>query len=158
MWFKRKVTWEKAYAQNIYDGLVAHNDFSGITALTLQIPTILFREYEDKILQQRELICFFALMEAARPDTRLPPVVNAFGDLLVSKANARGLKVNRDQLADHAISDASGMINSPSPWAQRWLAQFRNDPNDNYGVALFADHCLRLYAAYKTGIENTRPK
>jgi hypothetical protein len=50
------------------------------------------------------------------------------------------------------------MIADPFGWAQRWLSEFRDDPNDNYTVALFADHCMRLLHAYKHGIEETQPR
>jgi hypothetical protein len=159
MWpFKRKPTWEETYAQRIYDGLVAHNEIGNITALSLRIPTTLHQAYQNKILLQRELICFFALMVAAKPETRLQPVMLAFGDLLISKLGVRGIQMNRDQLGEHAQADAASMLQSPFPWAQRWLAEFRDDPTDNFMVALFADHCVRFFNACKTGIENTQPK
>lgn len=104
------------------------------------------------------MICFVALMAAANPGTQLPPVMLAFGDLLVTKLSARGLQMNREQLADTAKADVSEMIADPFPWAQRWLAEFRDDPNDNYMVVMFADHCSRLFQAYKQAIEQTRPK
>jgi hypothetical protein len=103
------------------------------------------------------MICFAALMVAAEPGTQLPPVMLAFANLLVGKISARGLQVNRDQLAEHALRDVERMAAHPFQWAQSWLAEFRDDPNDNYMVALFADHCLRLYSAYKHAIETTRP-
>jgi hypothetical protein len=157
-WFSKKPPWEMTYAENIYHGLVAHNDFGDMTALKLRIPTTTHRAYQNKILLQREMICFVALMEAAKPGTQLQPVMLAFGNLLVSKISARSLQMNRDQLAEHALRDVEKMISDPFPWAQHWLAEFRDDPNDNYMVALFADHCLRLYNAYKQGIEETKPK
>jgi hypothetical protein len=159
MWpFKKKPDWATAYAKNIYDGLVAHNDFGDMTALKLRIPTALHQAYQYKILLQREMICFVALMQCANPGTQLPPVMGAFGNLLVDKAAARGLQINRDQLAEAALDDVEKMISDPFTWAQRWLAEFRDDPNDNFMVAMFADHCLRLRQAYANGIEQTRQK
>ena len=70
----------------------------------------------------------------------------------------RGLQMNRDQLAKAAIDDFEMMFDDPFKWAQRWLSEFRDDPNDNFMVALFADHCMRLLHAYKHGLENTRPR
>jgi hypothetical protein len=157
-WFRKTPSWEVTYAHNIYDGLVAHNDFGDMTALKLRIPTAEHHAYQSKILLQREMICFVALMVAATPGTQLVPVMLAFGDLLVTKLSARGLQMNCDQLADAATADVAKMIADPFPWAQRWLAEFRDDPNDNYMVAMFADHCLRLHHAYKHGIEKTRSK
>jgi len=156
-WFKRKPPWEMTYAENIYSGLVAHNNFGDMTALRLRIPTAAHRAYQDKILLQREMLCFVALMSAANPSTQLQPVMRAFGDLLVSKLSARGLQINKDQLAEHALQDFEKLSSDPYPWAQRWLAEFRDDPNDNYMVFLFADHCLRLLSAFKHGIESTQP-
>jgi hypothetical protein len=31
------------------------------------------------------------------------------------------------------------MFAEPFAWGQEWLANFRNDPNDNYIVVMFAD-------------------
>ena len=76
MWpFKRKPTtaWEEQYANNIYEGLVAHNDFGDITALKLRIPFGLHQAYHNKILLQREFICFQAFAAIA-DQGRLPPV------------------------------------------------------------------------------------
>jgi hypothetical protein len=157
-WFSRKPSWEVGYAENIYNGLVVHNNFGDMTALKLRIPTAAHRAYQDKMLLQREMICFVALMAAAKPDTQLPPVMGAFGTLVVSKASARGLQINRDQLTEYALQDFEKMTSEPFQWAQRWLAEFRDDPNDNHMVFLFADHCTRLFSAYQHGIESTRPK
>lgn len=158
MWpFKKKPAWEVEYAQNIYDGIVAHNEFGDITALKLRIPMALHQAYQNKILLQREMLAFVALMESAG-DANLQRVLLAFGDLLVSKAAERGLQINRDQLADYALNNMEKLIAESFPWAQQWLAEFREDPKDNYMVALFADHCLRLHHAYKNGIEKTRPR
>src|SRR5262249_47798035 len=149
---------EVTYAENIYNGLVAHNDFGDMTALKLGIPTAAHRSYQDKIMLQREMMCFVALMSAAEPGTLLQPVMGAFADLLVRKITARGVQINRDQLAEHALRDVEKMMSDPGSWAQDWLAEFRDDPNDNYMVALFADHCSRLFNAFKHGIESTKPK
>jgi len=157
-WFSKKPPWEMNYAENIYNGLVAHNDFGDLTALMLRIPTAAHRAYQDKILLQREMICFVALMRAAKPGTQLQSVLLAFGDLLVNKISARGIQMNRDQVAEHALQDIEKMISDPLPWAQDWLIEFRGDLNDDNMVALFADHCLRLYEAYNHGIETTKPK
>jgi hypothetical protein len=103
-------------------------------------------------LLQRELISFAALMQVAKK-TKLQPVMLAYGNLLVNKIAERGLQMNSDQLAMAALDDVQAMITDPFKWAQRWLSEFRDDPNDNYMVALFADHCLRLHQAYERSIE-----
>jgi hypothetical protein len=71
---------------------------------------------------------------------------------------ARGINVDMDHLAETTMDDVSAMLADPFPWAQRWLAEFRDDPKDNYMVALFADHCVKQYNAFKQAIESTRPK
>jgi hypothetical protein len=156
-WGKKRSPWDQ-YAHNIYDGLVAHNELGDITALTLKIPTTLHHAYQNKILLQREMICFVALMQAAHPGTVLQSVMPVYGDMVVRKAAERGLQLSRDQLAAAAIRDVEAMFSEPYLWGQRWLAEFRSDPEETFMVALFADHCLKLYSAYKSGIENTSPK
>ena len=104
------------------------------------------------------MICFVALMETAHPEMHFKPVMLAFGDLLISKLGARGLQMNRDQLAVAALVDIETMIANPFPWAQHWLAEFLKNPNDDFMVVFFADHCLRLRSACKNAIESTRPK
>jgi len=66
-WFSKKPSWETTYAHNIYGGLVEHNDFGDMTALKLRIPTAAHHTYQNKILLQREMICFVALMAVATP-------------------------------------------------------------------------------------------
>jgi hypothetical protein len=150
--------WEETYAQRIYNALPAPNDLGDITALRLRIPTALHQAYQNKIILQREMICFVALMSVATPESKLQSVMGAFGNLLISKLDARGLQMTRDELAEYAMNDVEAMLKEPFPWAQRWLAEFRDDPKDNYMVALFADHCMRLFQAYKRAVEDTRPK
>jgi hypothetical protein len=84
--------------------------------------------------------------------------MGAYGNLLVDKMAERGLQMSRDQLANAAFDDVEAMAADPFKWAQRWLSEFRDDPNDNYMVFLFADHCLRLFQAHKHGIEETQPR
>jgi len=152
-WFKRKPSWEVQYAQNIYDGLVARNSIGDITATELRIPTALHHAYQNKIVLQREFISFVALQHVAKPGSKLEPVLLEYGNLLVQKIAERGLRINRDQLANAAEDDVGVMIADPFKWARRWLAEFRDDPNDNYMVAVFAMHCLRMHEAYKRSIE-----
>jgi hypothetical protein len=156
MWpFKKKQPDEAVYAHNIYEGLVAHNEFGDITALSLRIPSALHTAYQNKILLQREMLAFAALMENAE-DSRMQRVCSAYASLVVGKAARRGLQITVDQLADHVLKDTEQLIADPYPWAQSWLAEFRDNPKDEHMVALFADHCLRLHHAYKNGIEQTR--
>jgi hypothetical protein len=155
-WFKKKPSWEEQYAQNIYGALVARGGPGDITALKLRIPTALHHTYQNKIVLQRELFSFTALMSVANQESGLRPVMLAYADLLVHKTAERGLQMNKDQLADAALDDVDAMIDQPFGWAQRWLSEFGDDAKDNY--IMFADHCLRLLDAYKHGIEETRPR
>jgi hypothetical protein len=159
-WFSRKPSWERQYAENIYDGLVGGKKLGDITPERLRIPLMSYRRYEEKDLLLRELTAFMALMVAADKDKapELLPVLGEFGRLLVSKLAARGINVDMDHLAETTMDDVSAMLADPFPWAQRWLAEFRDDPKDNYMVALFADHCVKQYSAYEQAIESTRPK
>jgi hypothetical protein len=154
----KKVRMEVQYAINLYQGLVAHNEFGDMTALSLRIPTSLHHAYQNKVLLQREMICFVALMQAAHPGTVLHSVMPVFGDLLVLKADERGLQLTRDQLAQASIDDTQYMFDEPYLWGQQWLAEFRGTPDETFMVVEFADHCLKLFSAYKAGIEKTSPK
>jgi hypothetical protein len=165
MWFgtevkeifqKKKPSWEEQYAQTIYDGLVAHNDLGDITALKLRIPTVLHHAYQNKIVLQRELISFAALMSVANPQSGLGPVMMAYGNLLVHKMAERGLQMSRDQLKDAALDDVEAMMSQRFGWAQCWLSEFGDDAKDNYFP--FANHCVNLFQAYTQSIEQTRPR
>src|SRR3954471_18440889 len=128
--WSKKPRGEVQYAQNIYDGLVAHNEFGDINALSLKIPTALHHAYQNKILLQREMICFVALMQAAYPGTVLHAVMPAYGDLVTQKAAERGLQLSRDQLAQASLRDVETMFSESYLWAQRWLTEFRDDPEE----------------------------
>jgi hypothetical protein len=147
-----------AYCLSSSSGSFATFAAGNITALCLRIPTALHQAYQNKIILQCEMICFVALASVATPESKLQPVMGAFANLVVSKVNDRGLQLSGDQLAESAFNDADAMFADPFSWAQRWLAEFRDDPKDNNMVVLFADHCTRLFQAYKGGIERTAPK
>lgn len=156
--FKRKMPWEVQYARNIYDGLVAHNEFGDVTALSLKIPTALHHAYQNKILMQREMLCFAAIMSVASPGTGLPPVMLAFCDIVLGKMAERGLQLSKDQLADTSLQDAELLLTDPGRWAKDWLSEFRSNPDDNHMVVMFAYHCTKLFHAYKNGIAETEHK
>jgi hypothetical protein len=161
-WFRKKPSWETAYAERIYESLAAPDDLGDITPEKLRVPTAAYQQYRDKALLQREAMCFTALIlvsgDKEHKGPSLLPVLREFSCILEAKLAARGLQVDIDMLADMAAVDVSEMVADPFAWAQRWLAEFRNDPNDNYMVALFANHCLKQYGAFKGAIETTRPK
>jgi hypothetical protein len=117
-----------------------------------------YRRYFDKALLQREVMCFTALMTAAGPETNLRPVLNEFSMLLSLKLSERGLQVDIDELASFSVEDVREMLADPFAWGQAWLAEFRNDPNDNFMVVMFADHCQRQFNAFKHAIATVQTK
>jgi hypothetical protein len=82
----------------------------------------------------------------------------AYGRLLERKFSERGIPADTDALANSSIDDTQDLLQQPFAWAQRWLREFRNDPNDNYMVAMFADRCARLFSAYKNATQETYEK
>jgi len=156
LWSKKKPSWEEQYAQNIYNAFVVSNDPGDITALKLEIPTALHAVYQNKIVLQRELLSFVALASVANPDSNLQPVLRAYGNLLVNKMAERGLQMSDKQLADAAFDDVEAMVAQPFKWAREWLAEFGDNPKDNY--ISFAEHWLRLWQAHKSAIEQTQPR
>ena len=157
-WFSKKPSWEETYAGNLYQAFAIDDDLGDMTPEKLRIPTAAVQRYHDKALIQRECMCFVALMTCAKPESNLQPVMMAFSRLLSEKLAARGLPVDIDALADAATGDVEAMFRDPFVWSQLWLAEFRNDPEDNYMVVMFADHCQRQFNAYKHAIEDTNKK
>ena len=149
------LAWEDTYAQRIYTALPASDSLGDITPEKLRIPPAAMQRYFEKALLQRETMCFVALMSCARPDTNLQPVMMAYGRLLIRELVTRGIPADIDALADVSLTDMDRLLKEPFAWAQNWLAEFRNDPNDNYMVVMFADHCQRQFNAYKTAIIET---
>jgi hypothetical protein len=126
-----------------------------LTPEKLRIPLAALNRYQDKALLMREAICFVAFSSVAHPETKLPPVLMAYARLVVRRLNARGTPADPEAFADASLSDVQRLFAEPYAWAQDWLAEFRNDPKDTYMVALFADHCQKLFHAYKQSIEET---
>jgi hypothetical protein len=126
-----------------------------MTPEKLRIPPAAVNRYFEKALVTREALCFVALSSVAHPETKLPPVLLAFANLVARRLNARGLPADADAFADASLTDADTLFKRPYEWAQSWLAEFRNDPNDTYMVALFADYCQKLFQAYQQAIRNT---
>jgi hypothetical protein len=126
-----------------------------MTPVKLRIPPAAVQRYLEKTLLQRETMCFVALMSCARPHTSLQRVMMAYGRLLIRELAARGIPADIDALADVSLTDVDRLLKEPFAWAQNWLAEFRNDPDDFYMVAIFADHCQRQFNAYKAAILET---
>jgi hypothetical protein len=154
-WFGKKPSWKGTYAQNIYMALVVADKLGEMTPEALRIPTAALQRYLDKALLQREAMCFVALMSSAGPETNLRSVMMAFSRLLTKNMATRGIEVDIDQFAEASTQDVEEMFAEPFKWSQGWLAEFRDDPNDNYMVVMFADHCQRQFNAYKHAIEDT---
>jgi hypothetical protein len=126
-----------------------------VTAEKLRIPAAALVRYAEKSLLMREAICFVALSSVANPETKLPPVLMAYAKLVARRLNQRGVLGDPDAFADASLGDVHRLLAEPYQWAQSWLAEFRNDPNDTYMVALFADHCQKLFQAYQQAISET---
>jgi hypothetical protein len=150
-----KARYANYLANDIYERMAANDSVGNINALSLHIPTALHQAYQNKILRQREIMCFTVFAEAADEEKKLLPVFAAFTDLVHSKMRARGLQMNKEQFAANAFADMEDMMAHAFRWAQRWLAEFRDDPNDDFMTVNFANHCIRLLVAYKRGIKDT---
>jgi hypothetical protein len=135
--------------------LPAADHLGEITPEALRIP---LAAYHEKALIQRECLYFAALISCAKPGTSLQPAMLAYGRLLERKFSERGIPADTDALANSSIDDTQDLLQQPFAWAQRWLREFRNDPNDNHMVAMFADRCARLFSAYKNAIQETYEK
>jgi len=148
-------SWDVTYAQRIYDALPLANHVGEITAEMLRIPLAALPRFNEKSLFLRETLCFVALASVANPDTNLRPVLSAYTRLFVRKVEQRGQLVDADTLADYSFKDTDHLFQQPLDWAQGWLAEFRSDPDDTFMAGMFADHCLKLFSAYKAAIANT---
>jgi hypothetical protein len=148
-------SWEETYATRIHLALPEADGLGDMTAEKLRIPAAALIRYSEKSLLMREAICFVALSSVANPDTKLPPVLMAYAKLVARKLNQRGVLADPDAFADASLSDVHRLFAEPYAWAQGWLAEFRNNPNDTYMVALFADHCQKLFQAYQQAISET---
>ena len=148
-------SWEETYAERIHAALPEADGLGDMTAERLRIPPAGLFRFNDKSLLMRESLCFVALSSVAKPETKLPPVLMAYARLVARRLNARGMLADPDAFADASLSDIKRLFDSPYAWAQNWLSEFRADPNDEHMVALFADHCQKLFQAYRQSIEQT---
>ena len=144
-WFYK---YETVYAERIYEAL-GKRELGDMTPESLQLPEEKIQRYREKALLYREGRSLCALLEIVNKDLKLLPVLREYEGFLEAKLVGRGSQPRRDQLFEDAVADLSDMIADPMKWAHRWLAEFREDPNDETAVALFADHWLRQYKALK---------
>jgi len=147
--------WNETYAERIYDALPLSNHIGEMTAERLRIPVAAQPRFNEKSLFLRETLCFAALASVAGPDTNLRPVLSAYSHLLVKKVEARGYLADADSLAEYSFNDVKELSADPFGWGYKWLEEFRSDPDDTYMVAIFADHCMKVFHAYQSGILNT---
>jgi hypothetical protein len=151
-------TWAETYAERIHATLPAADILGDITPEKLRIPRGALFRFNDKSLLTREAICFVALSLVAKPHTKLPPVLMAYTRLVTRRRNARGTLADSDAFAEASLNDMKNLFDDPFTWGQNWLAEFRTDPNDDYMVFLFAEHCRKLFQAYGQSIEETYRK
>ena len=50
------------------------------------------------------------------------------------------MQINRDQARGLRPEYVGRLMAEPLGWAQQWLAEFRAEPEDQFTVALFANH------------------
>jgi hypothetical protein len=151
-------SWEETYAKRIHLALPEADDLGDMSAEKLRIPAAALIRYGEKSLLMREAICFVALSSVANPQTKLPKVLMAYAKLVARRLSQGGVPADADAFADASLSDIQRLFAEPYAWAQSWLAEFRNDTNDTYMVALFANHCQKLFQAYQQAISETYRK
>jgi hypothetical protein len=79
-------------------------------------------------------------------------------DIVEAKRTRRGLRnFGSGYLMDAAFDSVDRLFANPCKWAQRWLMDFRDDPNDDFMLAVFADHWQEQYAALKRAVGEPRP-
>jgi hypothetical protein len=153
-WFYK---YETVYAERIYEAL-AERELGDMTPEKLQVPEEKIQRYREKALLYREGMSLCALLEIVKKVPKLLPVLREYEGLLEAKLLGRGSQASREQLIEGAVADLSDMLADPLKWAHRWLAEFREDPNDETGVALFADQWLQQYKAVTGTLDQIRLK
>jgi hypothetical protein len=148
-------SWEETYARRIHTALPEADALGEITPEKLRVPPAAIQRYREKSLLTREALCFVAFSSVANAETKLPPVLLAYARLVARRLNALGKLADPDAFADASFSDVHRLFEDPYVWAQSWLAEFRNNPDDTHMVYLFADHCQKLFNAYRQTIQET---
>ena len=139
----RKKPNEKLCAERIYEAL-ADGEIGDMTAEKLRLPKETRARYGENTLHYREAVTLCALLEVAdKQPTTLHPVLQEYENLLETKRTGRGLNVGSREFRYAPSKTCSELKTNPYRWAQRWLTEFRNNPDDNFMVALFADHWLQ---------------
>jgi hypothetical protein len=154
-WFRRKSD-ERVKAERIYKSLV-QRERGDMTPQRLGLPRGTHKRYRQKALFYREAWCLCALAVVAH-ELHLRAVLAELVDVVEAKRARRGLRTySRGYLMDAAFDSVETLFANPCKWAQRWLMDFRDDPDDNFMVVPFADHWQQQYAALKGAIDEPRP-
>jgi hypothetical protein len=154
-WFRRKSE-ERIKAERIYKTFVQREP-GEMTPEQLRLPKAMHRRYRQKCLFYREAWCLCALAVVAH-SLQLRVVLAELVDVVEAKRTRRGLRnYSRGYLMDAAFDSVEALFANPCKWAQRWLVDFRDDPDDNFMLALFADHWQQQYAVLKRAIDEPRP-
>jgi hypothetical protein len=154
-WFRRKSN-ERVKAERIYKTLV-ERELGDMTPERLRLPKATHRRYRQKALIYREAWCICALAVLAH-DLHLRGVLAELVAIVEAKRIRRGLRTfGIGYLMDAAFDSLEALSANPCKWAQHWLMDFRDDPDDNYMLADFADHWQQQYAALKRAIDEPRP-
>lgn len=154
-WFRRKSD-ERVKAERIYKSWV-QRERGDMTPERLGLPRATHKRYRQKALFYREAWCLCALAVVAH-DLHLRAVLAELVDIVEAKRTRRGLRTyGRGYLMDAAFDSVETLFANPCKWAQRWLMDFRVDPDDSYMLVPFADHWQQQYAVLKSAIEEPRP-
>jgi hypothetical protein len=154
-WFRRKSD-ERLKAERIYKTLVAREG-GDITPQQLGLRKAMHKRYRQKALFYREAWCLCALAVVAH-DLHMRAVLAELVDVVQAKRTRRGLRTfGRGYLMDAAFDSVERLFANPFKWAQRWLMDFRDDPDDDLMLTVFANHWQQQYAALKSAIDEPRP-
>lgn len=153
-WSGQRSIGHEDFAKGLYNAFVVLGDFDHVTADTFHIPECFRDRYAVKSLKEREVMCFAALMWSAETQPGLTKVANAFFAIVAARMAERGERRadNAKVYADSATSAARGLFIEPISWAEAWLSDFRDQP-DNNDAFLFADHWQCQFEGYVHAID-----
>jgi len=147
----------RLYAEWIYRTLV-EGRVREIQPERMLLPLETHRRYHEKALLYREVMSLCALWATTRTHVYLLPVLREYESLLDAKGVRRGIRASQGQLVDAAVEDLNQMFKDPFKWAQRWLMEFRDNPNSEVGIQPFADHCIQQYESFLSTLQKYQPK
>jgi hypothetical protein len=152
----RKKSNEKIKAERIYRTMIGR-ELGDMTPRRLRLPKGMYRRYRQKALVYREAWCLCALAVLAY-DPHLRDVLAELVTIVETKRTRRGLRnMGIGYLMDAGFDSLEVLSANPCKWAQRWLMDFRDNPDDDYMLADFAEHWQQQYADLKKALDEPRP-